>query len=147
MTEREIQASIDVATLQGLLPPKQKLQINEEARVVNILSIDPPEIIAQLQFTRNEWCVLKTLISSYPYYAPYEELLACLTSLSLADCRKRIQELQEAGSQELNRELKPVQRAISSIRTKLRHLTPSLKISFIPGSGYALTTSGRHPEF
>ena len=129
---RAIQASINVTALQGLLPPNQKLQINEEARVVNILSIEPPEILAQQRFTRNEWCILVVLLTSYPYYAPFEELLVCLTLLSLADCRKRIQEMQESGSQELNWELKPVQRAISSIRTKLRHLTPSLKISFIP---------------
>lgn len=141
--ESTIQASIDVTALQGLLPANQKFQFNEKARIVNLLRIEPPEILAQLQFTRNEWCVLTALIISHPYYTPYEELLACLTSLSLADCRTRILVAQEAGSQELNRELKPVRQAISGIRKKLRSAIPFLQISFTPGLGYGLTTN-RH---
>lgn len=142
-TERAIQASIDVTTLQGLLPTNQKLEINEKVRIVNVLAIDPPRLLAQQQFTKSEWCVLLTLLTSYPHYAPYEALLACLTSLSLDDCRARILEAQEIGPQELNRELKPVQRALSGIRTKLNGLTAHLKISVIRESGYALTTCNK----
>jgi hypothetical protein len=142
-TESAIQASIDVSALQGLLPANQKFQFNEKARIVNLLRIEPPEILAQLQFTRNEWFVLTALLISYPYCTTYEELLACLTSLSLADCRTRILAAQEAGSQELNRELKPVRQAISGIRKKLRYAIPFLQISFTPGLGYGFTTN-RH---
>lgn len=139
--ERAIPASIDVAALQDLLPANQKFQFNEEMRIVNILLIEPAEILAQLQFSSNEWCVLIILCKCYPDYASYEELLACLTLLSLADCQTKILEAREAGSQKLSRELKPVRQAISSIRKKLRKLVPSLKISFIPDSGYGLTTT------
>lgn len=142
-----VQAPIDVTALQGLLPANQKFQFNEELRIISILQIEPAEILAQVQLSPNEWCVFKALRTSHPNYASYEELLACLTSLSFADCRRKILEAQEVGAQEVSRELKPVQRAIYRTRKKLRKAVPYLEISFIPDGGYGLATTERiHPD-
>jgi hypothetical protein len=139
--ESEIKIVIKEAELQNLLPPGYKLEINEVARIVNVLSTDPPHIIAQQQFTKSEWSALISLLTFYPHYAPYESLLTHFTSFSLAESRKRIQEAQLIGSKALRQELKPVYRAISGIRSKLNNLTPFLKIALIPDAGYAITTS------
>ena len=136
---------LDEAILQDLLPRTYKLELNAKTRMVSLLSADTPHIIAQQRFTKNEWSILIVLFMSYPHYAPYEMLLASVTSLSPADCRKRIQKAQLSGSQELKRELKPVYRAVSGVRIKLSDLSPSLKVSLIRDLGYALTSCSLNP--
>ena len=140
-SDQGIQLPVAEAILQSLLPSDYKLELNAEARILSLLNAHVPHILAQQQFTKNEWNVLLILLSSYPYYAPYEVLLASLTSLSPADCRKRLQEAQQSGPKILKRELKPVYRALSGIRAKLNSLYPSLKISPIRDGGYVLTSS------
>lgn len=133
--------SIAEADLQRLLPIKCKLELNEDLHLLSLLRIDTPRILAQEQFTRNEWCILLTILTSYPYYAPYEILLASLTTLTPAECHKRLQEAQWLGSKAMKQELKPAHRAISGIRNKLANFCPCLKISLIRDLGYALTIS------
>ena len=128
------------SVLQVLLPASCKLELNVKTRMLSLLSTNHPHILAQEQFTKNEWSILLTLLSSYPYYAPHEILLASLTSLSPADCRKRLQAAQQSGAKILKRELKPVHRALSGVRTKLNNLYPHLKISPIRDVGYVLTS-------
>lgn len=129
------------SVLQGLLPASCKLELNTKTRMLSLLSTDHPHILAQEQFTKTEWIILLTLLRSYPHYAPHEILLASITLLSPTDCRKRLQEAQQAGSKIFKQELKPVYRALSGIRAKLDKLHPSLKISLIRDVGYALTSS------
>ena len=140
-SDQDKHLAIAESVLQGLLPASCKLELNAKTRMLSLLSTDHPHILAQEQFTKNEWNVLLTFLSSYPYYAPYEVLLASLTSLSPAVCRKRLQEAQQAGSKTLKQELKPVHRALSGIRAKLDKLYPPLKISPIRDVGYVLTSS------
>ena len=124
-----------------LLPAEYKLEINDAIRMVSLLSVSSPSIVAQQQFTKNEWRIFMTLLGSCPHYVSYAALLASITTLSLQDCDKRLWEAQRQGSYELKRELKPVHRALSGIRAKLNKLSPSLKISLIRNLGYSLTTS------
>lgn len=133
--------SVAESILQSLLPSDHKLELNAKARMLSLLNTHAPHILAQQQFTRNEWSIFLTLLASYPYYAPHEVLLASLTSLSPADCRKRLQAAQQSGAKILKRELKPVHRALSGTRAKLNNLYPYLKISLIRDVGYALTSS------
>ena len=135
---QNFQVLLDKSILQILSPTNCKLESNEKARMLNLLSTDPPHILAQQQFTKNEWSILITLLEFYPYYAPHEALLASVTSLSPTDCHKRLQEAEQSGSMALKRELRPVHRALSGIRAKLGNLCPYLKISPIRDSGYAL---------
>ena len=129
------------SVLQSLIPSTYKAELNAHVRMLSLLSTHTPHILAQQQFTKNEWSLLLTLLSFYPYYAPYEVLLASLTSLSPAACRTRLQSAQQAGVKILKRELKPVHRALSGVRAKLNILCPSLKISLIREVGYVLTSS------
>ena len=135
------QVFIDNPALRSLLPTNYQLVLNGNVRILSLLSTDPPHILAQQQFTKNEWSILIILLDSYPHYAPHEQLLASMTSLSLPDCRKRLQEAEQLGMKELKRELKPVHRALCGIRAKLRDFSPDLKISLIRGLGYALTSA------
>jgi len=127
--------------LQNLLPAEYKLELNAAVRMISLLRVSPPGILAQQQFTRNEWKIFMTLLNSCPHYVPYAALLASITALPLQDCDERVWEAQQQGSYELKRELKPVHRALSGIRAKLDKLSPYLKISLIRNLGYSLTTS------
>jgi hypothetical protein len=140
-SDQDPHVSITESVLQSLLPSDYKLELNATARILSLLNTHAPHILAQQQFTRNEWSILLTLVASYPYYAPHEVLLASLTSLSSTDCHKRLQKAQESGPRALKQELKPVHRALSGIRAKLNKLYPPLKISPIRDVGYVLTSS------
>jgi hypothetical protein len=134
------QVFIDNPALRSLLPTSYKLELNGDARILSLLSTDLPCILAQQQFTKNEWSIFIILLVSFPHYAPHEQLLASITSLSPTDCRKRLQEAEQLGSKALKRELKPVHRALCGIRAKLQDISPYLKISLIRCLGYALTS-------
>jgi hypothetical protein len=141
ISDQDTRLFVAASVLHSLPPPDYKLELNAQARMLSLLRTHAPHILAQQQFTRNEWSLLLTLLASYPYYAPHEVLLASLTSLSSIDCHKRLQEAQKSGSQALKQELKPVHRALSGIRAKLNKLYPPLKISPIREVGYVLTSS------
>lgn len=113
--------------------------LNGEMRIMSSLCKNSPRILNQQQFTRNEWRFLITLISSYPYYTPYETLLAGLTTLSAEACRTLIQTAQRQGPQCVKRELKPVHRTLSSLRLKVKKANLGLKIAFVRDIGYVLS--------
>lgn len=124
-----------------LLPEGYQLELHESTRVISILDTVNPHIMAQQQLTKNEWAVFITLFSSYPHYAPYEALLASITSLSLEDCQIHLFHAQQESAKALKCELKPVHRALSGIRTKLNTLSPHLKVSIVRNLGYSLITA------
>jgi hypothetical protein len=72
---QDFQALLDKSILQILSPTNCKLEWNGKARMLNLLSTDPPHILAQQQFTKNEWSILITLLEFYPYYAPHEDAI------------------------------------------------------------------------
>lgn len=135
------QRVIDTSILENLVPAGFKLELNQKGRILSLLDIHSPCILAQQQFTRNEWNILLVLFVAYPHYASNEALLASITSLSSADCAKRLQEAQQLGPRMLKQELKPVYRALAGIRIKLNQLCPQPRISLVRGLGYALITS------
>ncbi|QBD77699.1 hypothetical protein EPA93_17555 [Ktedonosporobacter rubrisoli] len=114
------------------------LELNADARILNLLSAQSPHILAQQQFTRNEWAILTLILQQYPGYASHEMLLAELTSLSEAECRHRLLESQQIGPEAVKREFRPVYRALAGIRAKLNKLCPQLKISLLRCSGYVI---------
>lgn len=77
-------------------------------------------------------------VENRPHYAPYEMLLASLTSLAPDTCRKQLHDAQEEGTNAVTRELKPVYRALSTLRKKLKSVYPPLDISLLRGVGYVL---------
>lgn len=109
-------------SLPTLLPGGQTLALNLETRTLSLLG-DGPQLLMEQQFSFNELCVIVPILKSYPYYCPYEELLAhissnLVTQATIERCSQRLEEAQDRGT--LQEELRPIRRALSSIRTKLQ---------------------------
>ena len=95
---------------------------------------DSPQNVIEV-LTANEWKVLLALAESYPYYSPYEVLLAGLTSLSVERSRALLQAAHQHGT--LRQELGPVRDVIKKLRRKLRSF--SLTVISLNRLGYHLT--------
>ena len=122
-----------------LFPKGLQLEWNTERRILSLLDVREPRILAQQQFTRNEWLLLMSLIQCYPHYAPHEMLLAELTLLSCDDWRQQLQRIRQIQPEAIVQELKPVYRALSGVRVKLKKLYPQLKISLVRNMGYVFS--------
>ena len=101
-------------------------------------------MVMEQQFTTSEICVLMPLLEAYPYYCPYEVLLASfsngrVTEVTVARCRQRLQEAQEEGV--WDQEMRPVRNILS--RTRLKTRTFGIEISSILETGYILLCSPR----
>lgn len=125
---------------QGLLPAGQTLVINMETRTISLLS-DGPTLIVEQQLSANEMHLLMPILEYFPHYCSYEVLLSNLstkvvTVASIARCHQRLQEAQTCGRWE--QELRPVRRALSSLRNKLYRL--DLGISNVRERGCGLTS-------
>jgi len=125
---------------QGLLPAGQTLAINLETRTISLLS-DGPTLLVEQQLSANEMHLLVPILDYFPHYCSYEVLLSHLytnvvTTASIERCRQRLQEAQVCGRWE--QELRPVRRALSSLRNKLDRL--DLGISNVRERGCGLTS-------
>lgn len=135
----EVETKILHLSLPDLLPSGRILALNLEARTLSLLTEGPVLIIEQ-QFSVNEMSVLVPLLKSFPHYCPYEVLLAHIssnfvTTNSIERCRQRLQEALSRGAWQ--QELRPMRRALSSLRNKL-HLF-DLEISNVRERGWSLT--------
>ncbi len=126
-------------TVPGLLPPGKILALNLQTRTLSLLS-DGPQLIIARQFSDNETRVVVPILESFPHYCPYEVLLAhvtanVVTEASINYCRQRLQEAQMHGTGP--QELRPIRRALTSLRIKLHCF--NLEISNIRERGCSLT--------
>lgn len=128
-------------TLQGLLPTGHILALNVPLGTLAYLiyNQDRPQMVMEQQFTSSEVTVLLPLLESYPYYCPYEVLLASfstgrVTEGTIERCRQRLQEAEEEGV--WDQEMKPVRNILSRTRIKLRSFR--IEISSILETGYIL---------
>jgi hypothetical protein len=134
-------------SLQGLLPVGHTLALNTTLGTLShlVCKQDRPHMLMEQQFTTSEICVLMPLLESYPYYCPYEVLLASFTSgrvteSTIARCRTRLQEAQEAGV--WDQEMRPVRNVLS--RTRLKTRAFGIEISSILETGYILMYMPHH---
>jgi hypothetical protein len=134
-------------SLQGLLPAGHTLALNTILGTLSHLACenDRPCMLMEQQFTTSEICVLLPLLEAYPYYCPYEVLLASFnsgraTETTIARSRKRLQEAQEAGV--WDQEMRPVRNVLS--RTRLKTRSFNIEISSILETGYILMQMPRH---
>ena len=137
---KEVETSISHFSLHGLLPAGQTLALNIETRTLSLLS-DGPQLIMVQQLSANEMYLIMPILESFPHYCPYELLLShissnTVTEASTARWRQRLQEAQGCGRWQ--QELRPVRRALSSLRSKLHHF--GLGISNIRERGCSLTS-------
>ncbi len=123
---------------QDLLPPGQTLALSLGTRTLSLLC--DGRMVLDQQFSINELRILEPILQAFPHYCPYEVLLASLSSApvtgsSVARCRQRLLEAQ--GSQRWQQELRPIRRALSSVRSKLHRF--GLEISNVRERGCSLT--------
>jgi hypothetical protein len=128
-------------SLQGLLPAGHTLALNTTLGTFSHLVVrqERPYMVMEQQFTTNEMCVLMPLLEAYPYYCPYEVLLAAfsygrVTEATVERCRQRLQEALEAGV--WDQEMRPVRNVLSRTRFKTRAF--GIEISSILETGYIL---------
>lgn len=138
--KREVEIKISHLSLPSLLPPGCILALNPEIRTLSLLS-DGPLLIVEQQFSDNEMRIMVPILKSFPYYCPYEVLLSHLSSnivnaISIANCRQRLEEAQNLGT--WPQELRPIRRALSSLRNKLHYF--NLEISTVRERGCSLTS-------
>lgn len=136
----EVENGISHFTLQGLLPPDYQLALNMEIRTLLLLA-EGPKLLCEQQFSANELSVLIPILESFPHYCPYEVLLShifsdSVTTATIARSRQRLQEAQRHGT--WPQELRPIRRALSSLRTKLHSF--DLEISTLRERGCSLTS-------
>lgn len=112
--------------LEGILPAGHILALHRPLGVLVDLSCasEVPQMRASQQFTFSELCVLMPLLEAYPYYCPYEVLLACFNNSSanvteelIEQCRKHLHHALLEGMFE--QEMRPVRNVISRTRLKL----------------------------
>jgi hypothetical protein len=139
--------SISHISPQGLLPEGQTLAINLEARTLSLLS-EGPILIVEQQLSANEMHMLLPLLDYFPHYCPYEVFLAHLSTkvvndASIERCAQRLLEAQAGGR--WHQELRPVRRALSSLRNKLYRF--SFGISNVRERGCSLVSlTARSPD-
>ena len=139
MLMNQTSSEVKYYPLAGLLPGGQIFALHMEMRTLSLLS-EGPMLLKQQQFSDSELRVIMPILDAYPYYCPYEVLLAYIskrvvTASVITECHQRLQEAHQQGS--LRNELKPVRRAISSLRAKLHSF--QLEISIVREEGCNLT--------
>ena len=127
-------------SLQALLPLNHLLVLNIKTRTLSLLT-NGPLIVKQQQLTDNEMRVIMPILEFFPHYCPYEVLLSSITSTtvtstSITRWRQRLEEAQNRGTWQ--QELRPLRRALSSLRGKL-HLF-GLEIPTVRERGCSLTS-------
>jgi hypothetical protein len=135
----KVELKIAYYALPGLLPENQLLALNQQTRTLSLLS-HGPVIIVELQLSANELRVILPILEAFPHYSPYEVLLAHLSSdnvsaTSIARWQQQLLEARHQGS--WRHELRPLRRALSSLRSKLHSL--DLEITNIRERGCSLT--------
>jgi len=137
--EKKAETQILHLSLQGLFPEGQLLVVNQQTRTLSLLSTAPQIIMEQL-LSENEMRMIVPILESYPHYCLYEVLLAhissnVVTQATIERCRLRLQEAQRRGA--WPQELRPIRRALSSLRSKLHAF--HLEISNVRERGCSLT--------
>ena len=144
-------------SLQGILSPDQSLALNTTLGTLSLL-VDrdgKPVLVSEQQLTTGEMCAFLPLLEHYPYYAPYENLLASFltgkaSELAIARYRKRLQDAkqhdeenkdeEQTSATAWDQEMRPLRNALSRVRLKVRSL--GLEVNSILETGYILMAYG-----
>lgn len=128
-------------SLQGLLPIGHTLALNPSLGTLShiVMNHDRPQMVMEQQFSSSEISVLLPLLESYPYYCPYDVLLASFTYGRVTDaaverCREHLQEALNEGV--WDQEMRPMRNVLSRTRFKTRNF--GIEISSILETGYIL---------
>lgn len=142
---KEARPPITHVRLAGLLPQHQILVLNRSMRTVSLLAEGPTQLLEQ-RLSADELRLLLPILEAFPQYCPYEVLLSSLftemlTPASIHQSRRYLQEALARGTRQ--QELRPVRRALTSLRSKLRPF--ELEISTLRQLGCCITSATGGP--
>lgn len=140
-------------SLEGILPPHQTLALDPTTKVLMLLSLhkERPQILCTHLLTSGEYYVLLPLLDTYPYFCPYETILASYrgraTETAITIARQHLHAALETGT--WDQVMRPARSALSRLRLKLRLM--NLETASIFSTGYILqatqwTTRKRETE-
>jgi len=127
-------------SLQGILEPQHSLAIDRKTGLIALLASREghSSLEASVLLTSSELCILFPLLESYPYYCPYDVLLASLsdqpTEQDITRAKERLEDAIDKGT--WNSEMRPVRNVLSRTRIKIRAL--GITILSIIEVGYIL---------
>jgi hypothetical protein len=140
---KESDDSIVHFSLPNLVQGSQKLILHKELRTLSLISDghDGPDLVQQEILSDNELQIIVPILSVFPRYCPYEVLLASVISRStlestVTDWRIRLQEAHDKGTWQ--QEIRPLRRALSSLRRKLYSF--GLGVSTLREKGCSITS-------
>ena len=135
-------------SLIDLLGDNQSLALNPTLGTLTYLICKEGRalVLMQEQLTPTEIYILLPLLETYPYFCPYEMLLASfeegrVTEENLKRCRERLFQAQQAGM--WDGLMRPVRSVLSRTRIKIRPF--GLLIMSIVDTGYLLKAAPRQP--
>jgi hypothetical protein len=127
-------------SLQGFLPAGQRLALCNATRTLSLIG-EGPCLLEQQVLSDKGLRVIAAILEAFPYYCPYEILLACVTmpaldEEALAQCRRRLQQARSLGM--WYQETRSLRRVLSSLRNKLYSF--HLEISTLRERGCCITS-------
>ncbi len=142
--KKEPEESIVHFSLPNLVQGSHRLILHKELRTLSLISDgnDGPNLLQQEILSDNEFQTIVPILSVFPHYCPYEVLLASIISRTtiestVTNWRNRLLEAHHGGTWQ--QEIRPLRRALSSLRRKLYSF--GLEISTIREKGCSITST------
>ena len=144
LPKKESEESIVYFSLPNLVQGSHRLIVHKEKRTLSLISHDDdgPNLVQQERLSDNELQVIVPILRRFPHYCPYEVLLASIFSRTtiestVTNWRLRLLEAHDNGT--WKQEIRPLRRALSSLRPKLYSF--GLEISTIREKGCSITST------
>lgn len=127
-------------TLPRLLPEDHAIVF--DTLTGTMVRVDAAGDFLELQrFTPEEVYLLVELLNAYPHHASHAKLLSIKSQQPLAQCEELMAWAYEAGSEEMEKIIRPARSLLSRCRPRLHVL--GLDILSLMATGYILAKSGQ----
>ena len=143
LRKKESEDLIVYFSLPHLVQGSHKLILHKELRTLSLISdVGGPSLLQQERLSDNEFQVIVPILKAFPHYCPYEVLLASVISRTTIESdiiTWRLRLLEAHGNGTWQQEIRPLRRALTSLRRKMS--TFGLEISTIREKGCSLTST------
>lgn len=131
--------------LPGLLPPGRVLALHRSLSLLVCLRCEQGEPLLQCvaQLTLEEARALIPLLQTYPAYAPYALVRACMEGIPAAEAQEQVHVAQSQGEQVWVAFMQPVRSLLGGLRRTLHSC--DLDIVAVLQKGYLLRRWKYHP--
>src|SRR6516225_11849203 len=140
----EPEESVVYYSLPNLVKGSHRLILHKERRTLSLISHDDsgPSLLQQEILSDSELQIIVPILNVFPHYCPYEVLLASIISRTTVEStvtnwRFRLLEAHSKGTWQ--QEIRPLRRALTSLRRKLYSF--GLEISTIREKGCSITST------